>query len=72
MFGKSINRNQFHNYFEELLKSIQPRESVIQALEKAVELIAKNRKKDDAEYRSALKSDIRKIDTKINKFVERI
>jgi hypothetical protein len=55
-----------------LLQKIQPSEKVIQAFEKVVIHEDQIRKSSDMEYKNLLKSDMRKIDTKINKFIERI
>ena len=45
---------------------------MIQAFEKAVMLVYKNRKKDDTSYKNNLKKELKKIDVKIDKFIERI
>ena len=72
MFGKVINRDKLHIEFSNLLISIQPNESVVQAFEKVVIHEDQIRKDNDMEYRDVLESDMKKINSKINKFIERI
>lgn len=54
MHGKSINREKFHEEFEKLLRQIQPKEDLIQVLEKTVLQEYEKRKNDDSEYKKVL------------------
>ncbi len=72
MFGKSIARDQFHTYFEEYLKQIHPSKELIQIFEKAVVRAYEIRKKDELAYKDQLQKDMKKVDNKITKFIERI
>ena len=72
LHGKSLNRNTFHNQFENILQDIQPKEELIQALEKAIELVSEMHIQDKWEHKKILKSKLQSIDTKIDKFIERI
>lgn len=72
MHWKSINRNALHAQFEELLKSIQPKEDLIIAFEKIVKEVYEERKINDIEYKKNLQSEINQIDWKITKYINRI
>ena len=69
---KSINRNTLHNNFEIYLKNIQPKEELIIAFEKAIEIVNKNIKKNNIGIKINLEKDWKNIDKKITKFIDRI
>ena len=72
MFGKSINRDKFHEEFELFLKQIQPQEKTIIAFEKAVDIVIKNREENKKTYQEKWKIDIKKINKKIETYIQRI
>jgi len=72
MFGKSINRKVLHEQFEELLKSIQPKEDLVQLLEKTVFEGYEDNKVDETKYKKVLQSEISQIDGRITKYINRI
>jgi len=72
LWGKSINRNKLHLYFEKLLKEIQPKEDLIKTFEKTVEDIAKDNNIEQNEYKEKLEKESKTIDKKISRFIERI
>lgn len=67
-----MNRDKFHKYFEEYLKSIQPNNDLIDTLEKVVNEVVEFRNKENKEYKAVLEKDIKELDIKINNFIERI
>lgn len=72
LYWKSINRDKLHNYFEEYLKSITPKEELIEAFEKALEYAIKNRKENVLDYKKNLEKESKLIDSKINNYLKRI
>ena len=72
LFGKSINRDDFHKEFEKLLKQIQPKEDLVQVFEEAVLRLYKENKNDDNEYKKVLQGEINQINWKIMKYINRI
>lgn len=72
LFWKSINRDKLHEEFENLLKSINPKEDLIKSFELALDYVLEQRKTNEKEIKERLKKDITEIDKKINNFLERI
>lgn len=69
---KSINRDKFHKYFENYLQSIQPKEELIDLFEKTIEEVIQKNDKEDLEYKITLENDLKALERKIAKFIERI
>lgn len=69
---KAINRDKFHKYFEEYLKSIQPNNDLINIFEKVVNEVIEYRDKENKEYKAVLEKEIKELDVKISNFIERI
>lgn len=72
LYWKSINRDVLHNEFEGFLKAIQPKEELILAFEKAIEIVIKDRKKNQVDIKEKFKKEIIDIDKKINNYITRI
>lgn len=72
LFWKSINRDKFHKDFEVLLKTLQPKEELILAFEKAVKIVTQDKNKNHISIKDNLKKEILLIDKKINNYIDRI
>lgn len=72
MKGKSINRENIHNEFFELLKQLTPNENLLDCFEKIFLDLSKNRKNIFEEQEQKNKKYIKDIEIKINNYIERI
>ncbi len=72
MKWKSLNRNKFHKDFEVLLEQIQPNKDLLEAFEKAIEIVSSKNKEISAQNKKLWEKEIKKINEKIEWFIERI
>ena len=72
LYWKSINRDKLHKEFEDFLKAIQPKEELILAFEKAVELVIKNNKENQVNIKDKYKKEIIETEKRINNYITRI
>ncbi len=69
---KSLNRNNFHKDFEEILKKIKPKEELIEVFEKIIDNLKKKNELEKIDNKKILNTKINKIDNQINIYIERI
>lgn len=69
---KSINRDDFHLYFENYLKNISPKQELLEAFLEVLQEQINNRNNDKIQYKENLKKELNNIDTKISNFISRI
>lgn len=72
MHWKSISRDKLHLEFEELLSKIKPKEELINAFENTLNMVIEKRNKDKKAYKERVELQIKIIDRKIEKIMERI
>lgn len=72
LFGKSINRDRFHEEFQKHLEVIQPKEDVLEAFEKAVKNALSESKRDGYKAKERMQKEIKSIEFQIAKYMQRI
>lgn len=72
MYWKSINRDVLHKEFYEILRGLTPSEDILTCFEKVFLDLLKKRKEIFNNQEIKLKKDVKKIEDKIENFIDRI
>jgi phospholipid N-methyltransferase len=72
MQNKAINRDAMHQEFEELLQRLQPDERLIQVFQLNLEKQIKESEKNKYLVVTSLKNNLRGVEDKIQRFIDRI
>jgi hypothetical protein len=72
MRNKSINRDKLHEEFEELLQRLKPDERTIEVFKLNLQKQIEEKEKDKESVVTLFKNNLKSVENKIQRFIERI